>query len=390
MIDSIEILVEGGSGGSGLVSFRREKYVPFGGPDGGDGGRGGDVIIEASQSIADLSLLARKKRYKAGNGGQGRNWRKHGRRGDDLVIRIPIGISVFTKDVTGNEIHLTDINVGGERLLVARGGRGGLGNVHFATSVNQAPETAGKGEVGEMRDIILELKYITDICIIGCTNSGKSTLLAAVSRAKPEIADYPFTTRQPVMGVIQGDRRDFVIAEIPGIVAGAHGGKGLGNRFLRHVERTKLLIYLLDGTSPTVAGDLGTLIEEMHIYKSALCQKPAIVAVNKVDLVQVLTLLPEMSQAISKLCEPGWEKKNSEEVQNRNYSANEVIAEAPVFYVSAVTGKGVSELTGKVMEMVEQANQEEETTPQAKMVTFRPKPRLQSKPVKKRVRRSNK
>jgi len=390
MIDSVGIIVEGGSGGGGLVSFRREKYVPFGGPDGGDGGCGGDVIMEASPSVADLSLLARKKRFKAGNGEQGRNWRKHGRKGDDLIIMIPMGTSVFTNDGKGNEIHLTDLNIGGERLLVARGGRGGLGNVHFATSVNQAPETASKGEVGEMRDIILELKFITDICIMGCTNSGKSTLLSAMSRAKPEIADYPFTTRQPVLGVIQGDRRDFVIAEIPGLVEGAHGGKGLGNRFLRHVERARLLIYLLDGTSPMIVSDLGTLIEEMCLYKSTLCQKPAIVAVNKVDLTQVLVRLPELRQALSKIYEPGWEKKNSKEVQTRNYSAYELISEAPVFYVSAVTRKGVLELTGKVMEMVEQADLEEETTPQAKMVTFRPKPRLQSKPVKKRVGRGKK
>jgi GTP-binding protein len=233
--------------------------------------------------------------------------------------------------------------------LAAKGGRGGLGNARFATAVNQAPQIASKGESGEKRYIILEVKLIADICIVGPPNSGKSSLLSAISKAKPEIADYPFTTRQPILGVMPGDERDFIVAEIPGLVKSAHSGKGLGNDFLRHAERAKLLIYLLDGSSPSVVGDLGTLDEEIALYKD-LSHKARIVAVSKVDLPEVRTSLPAIQQWFAKVG-------------------------APVFYISAVSGEAVSALTSKAMEMVEQTSREEEITARPRIAVFRPKPR---------------
>jgi len=349
MIYKKRIIVKGGYGGDGCVSFRREKYVPSGGPDGGDGGKGGDVFVVANSNVVDLSLVGWKREFTAGNGHQGGGWRKHGRRGNDLAISVPLATMVFTEAESGKDILLADLRTPGQKIVVAKGGRGGLGNARFATAVNQAPEIASKGESGEKRHIILELKLVTDICIIGHPNSGKSTLLSTITRAKPEIADYPFTTRQPILGVIPGDRRDFIVAEIPGLVEGAHLDKGLGNEFLRHVERTKLLIYLLDGSSPTIADDFNTLEKEISLYKDLSC-KPKIVAVNKVDLPAVLARLPEVKQCFARL-------------------------KLPVYYISAVDDKAVLELVRKAVEMVNQVSQDEQEIPQAQIAIFRPKPR---------------
>ncbi|MCJ7669454.1 MAG: GTPase ObgE [Dehalococcoidia bacterium] len=349
MVYKREIIVGGGDGGDGCASFRKEKYVPFGGPDGGDGGDGGNVVVMASPNVVDLGWMGWKKEFVAENGRRGGGWRKRGKKGEDLAISVPVGTLVFTKADSGEEVLLADLRTPGQKVLVAKGGRGGLGNARFATAVNQAPEFASKGESRGKRYITLEVKLITDICIVGHPNSGKSTLLSAISKAKPEIADYPFTTRQPILGVMPGDRRDFVVAEIPGLVEGAHLGKGLGNEFLRHVERTKLLIYLLDGSSPTLVDDLSTLDKEIALYKG-LSQKPKIVAVNKVDLPEVQARLSAVKQCFAKLA-------------------------VPVFYISAVSGQAVLELTRKAMEMVDQASQDEEIISQAQITVFRPKPR---------------
>jgi len=342
-------IIAGGSGGDGCVSFLREKYLPFGGPDGGDGGNGGNVVIVANPNLVDLSWMGPKKEFVAGNGRRGGSSRKRGRNGEDLALSVPMGTLVSTKARSGEEILVADLTSPGQKVLVAKGGRGGLGNARFATAVNQAPEIAGKGESGEEWHIILEVKLVTDMCIVGPPNSGKSTLLSAISRARPEIADYPFTTRQPILGVIPGDRRDFIIVEIPGLVEGAHLGKGLGNEFLRHVERTKLLIYLVDGSSPTVIDDFKTLDKEIALYKD-LAHKPRIVAVNKTDLPGVQARLPQIKQ---------------------HFAGSEV----PVFYISALSGQAVLELTRKAMEMVEQASPDEGMTAQAQIAIFRPKPR---------------
>jgi len=349
MIYKKGIGVVGGRGGDGCVSFRREKYVPFGGPDGGDGGEGGNVMIVCNPNLVDLSSLGRRKEFAAENGHRGERSRRRGGRGQDLVISVPAGTMVFSGATSDQETFLADLITPGQRVLAARGGRGGLGNARFATAVNQAPQIASKGGSGEKRHIILEVKLIADICIVGPPNSGKSTLLSAISKAKPEIADYPFTTRQPILGVMPGDKRDFIVAEIPGLVEGAHSGKGLGNDFLRHVERAKLLIYLLDGSSPSVFDDLGTLDKEIALYKD-LSHKARIVAVSKTDLPEVRASLPAMQQCFAKVG-------------------------VPIFYISAVSGEAVLELTRKAREMVEQASREEEMKAQAQMAVFRPKPR---------------
>lgn len=349
MVYKREFMVKGGRGGDGCVSFRREKRAPFGGPDGGDGGGGGNVVIKADSNLVDLKLLGRKKEFAAEDGHRGESSRKRGKRGEDLVMSVPVGTTVFSGAKSGQETLLADLTASGQELVAARGGRGGLGNARFATSVNQAPETAGKGQPGEKRYIVLEVKLVTDICIMGAPSSGKSTLLSAISRARPEIADYPFTTREPILGVMLGDKRDFIVGEIPSLVAGAHLGKGLGNEFLRHTERTRLLIYLLDGSSPTVIDDLGTLDKEIASYKD-LAHKSKMVAVNKMDLPAVQARLPQIKEHFAK-------------------------RGVPVFYISARSGEGVLELTRKAMEMVEEAGRDEETISQSQIAIFRPKPR---------------
>jgi len=349
MIYKKGIRIVGGCGGDGCVSFRREKYVPFGGPDGGDGGLGGDVIIACDPNLPDLSPLGRRKEFVAGDGHRGERSRRRGRRGKDLDILVPVGTMVFSGPTSDQDVLLGDLRISGQRILVARGGRGGLGNARFATAVNQAPRVAGKGEPGEERDIMLEVKLVTDVCIVGPPNSGKSTLLSVISKAKPEIGDYPFTTRHPTLGVMPSGSRDFVVAEIPGLVEGAHTGKGLGNDFLRHAERTKLLILLLDGTSSTVLQDLATLDREIALYKD-LSHKARIVAVNKVDLAEVRASLPAMRRGLAGVG-------------------------VAIFYISAANGEGVLELTGKAVEMVEEVSGHEGIMAQPQIAVFRPKPR---------------
>jgi GTP-binding protein len=349
MIYKKGIRIAGGRGGDGCASFWREKYVPFGGPDGGDGGVGGDVVIVCDPNLPDLSRLGRREEFAAGDGHRGERSRKRGRKGKDLDIAVPVGTIVFSGAASEQEALLGDLKTPGQRILAAKGGRGGLGNARFATAVNQAPKIAGKGESGEQRNIMLEVKLVTDVCIVGPPNSGKSTLLAAVSKAKPEIADYPFTTRQPTLGVMPGGSRDFIVAEIPGLVEGANSGKGLGNDFLRHAERTKLLILLLDGSSSTVLHDLDILYREIALYKD-LSSKARIVAVNKVDLAEVRARLPAVRRGFARVG-------------------------VAIFYISAVSGEAVLELTRKVTEMVEQTNREEEMIDRPQIAVFRPKPR---------------
>jgi len=352
MIDYREILVGGGSGGDGSVSFRREKYIPFGGPDGGDGGDGGSVSVVASANTLDLSLTGPQREFLAEDGHRGTGWRRRGKNGEDLFISVPVGTIVLAKDAAGEEKLLADLKAPGQSCLVAKGGRGGSGNVRFATAVNQAPETAGRGAPGEERHVALELKLLSDVCIVGQPNSGKSTLLAAISRARPEIADYPFTTRQPVLGVMPGGERDHIVAEMPGLVAGAHLGKGLGNGFLRHVERTGLIMYLLDGCSPALVDDLRVLDKELAVRED-LVRKPRVVAVNKTDLAEVQARLSEIKEclapALTELC-------------------------VPAFYISAISGQGVSELFRKALAMVDRAREAEEETAQPRVAVFRPKP----------------
>jgi len=350
MIDKVGIIVRGGSGGNGLASFRREKYIPFGGPDGGDGGDGGSIFIVADSSLLDLTSLKQKREFIAESGHGGGKESKHGKKGIDLSISVPVGTMISIGTELGERELSADMVISGEKVLVAKGGSGGLGNVHFATGIDRAPRVAGKGKLGEEYQINLELKLVTDICIIGYPNSGKSTLLSVLTEARPRIADYPFTTRQPVLGVIRGNRKDFVVAEIPALAKGAHAGKGLGHEFLRHIERTKLLVYLLDGTSLTIVDDFTRLSEELDAYKIGLCQKAKIIAVNKVDLPQVKSRLHDVRQSLDYLG-------------------------ASLLFISALAGQGMEGFITRAIEMVERLSEERKVVSLPGITVFHPKPK---------------
>lgn len=349
MFDWTEISVRAGNGGDGAISFRREKYVPFGGPDGGDGGKGGDVVIEASESIDNLRLFKRKRYFRAEHGESGGSQKRHGKNGREAVITVPVGTVVSPKNAIAQGTIIADLSKAGQRVVVARGGRGGLGNVHFASSTNQTPQIAQKGEIGESGDLILELKLIADIGIIGYPNVGKSTLVSVVSAAHPKIAAYPFTTLEPVLGVVEREGGSMVVAEIPGLVDDAHLGRGLGHDFLRHITRTRMLIHLVDGTSADPVADMTRVNTELGLFDAALARKPQLVVVNKIDLPEVKTRLDKITQAFL------------------------AIAITPLF-IAASTGEGVPELVATAFQQLEEmgaAGGETETPPKV----FRPRPR---------------
>lgn len=284
-IDYVKVHVKAGDGGKGCVSFRREKYVPRGGPDGGDGGRGGHVIFRAVRKLNTLLDLRYQRSYKARRGRHGMGKNKHGKDGEDLVVLVPVG-TVLKDDATGEV--LADLDSEGMGAVAARGGKGGLGNAHFATPVRQAPRFAQGGLPGEERDLVVELKLLADVGLIGLPNAGKSTLISVVSKARPKIADYPFTTLVPNLGVVKlDDLRSFVMADIPGLIEGAHRGAGLGFQFLRHVERTRLLLHLVDvseGASGDPVENLLNLNRELALYSADLALKPQAVAGTKTDI----------------------------------------------------------------------------------------------------------
>jgi GTPase len=279
--DEAKIFVQAGKGGDGCVSFRREKFVPFGGPNGGKGGKGGDVYLQVDPGENTLFHLQQRVHWRAPVGSNGRGKDQTGATGDDLIIRVPPGTVVYDAE-TGDV--LVDLTESGERALVAAGGRGGRGNATFATSTNQAPRIAENGEPGQERWLRLELKLIADVGIVGLPNAGKSTLLSVISAARPKIADYPFTTVEPNLGVAEVDHRTFVVADIPGLIEGAHDGAGLGHKFLRHVERTRLLIHLIDGSSEDPTQDFRIINEELASFSKRLAEKPQLIAFNKMDI----------------------------------------------------------------------------------------------------------
>ncbi|RJP29383.1 MAG: GTPase ObgE [Actinobacteria bacterium] len=332
-IDEVEINVRGGSGGAGCASFHREKFRPLGGPDGGDGGKGGSVLLRASESVNTLVEYTRRRHYRAGGGGSGAGNNCHGAEGKDIVLQVPVG----TQARDENGTLLADLAHSGKEAMVAMGGRGGRGNASFATPTRRSPDFAEKGEPGQERLIRLELKLLADVGLIGYPNVGKSTLISRISAARPRIAEYPFTTLEPVLGVVRVDEeRSFVISDLPGLIAGAHEGKGLGLRFLRHVERTVVLLHMLDvspaaGISPARA--LGIVLAELESYSPRLMGRPHIVAGNKLDVADEQWLEEAREAAESR----GWE----------------------FFPISAVTGEGVKALVWRLAGMVEGARRED-------------------------------
>lgn len=326
-VDEAIIKVKAGDGGNGCVAFRREKFVPRGGPAGGDGGRGGHVILLADPSVKTLVDLHLQRTYKAPNGQQGQGSKKHGADGEDLIIPVPPGTVIYDAE-TGKLV--ADLVKPGQRVIVARGGKGGRGNAAFATSIRQAPVFAELGEPGEERLLRLELKLLADVGIIGYPNVGKSTLISRISAARPKIADYPFTTLVPNLGTVKVGNFSFVVADLPGLIEGAHKGVGLGHRFLRHAERTALLVHMVDiaaveGHDPV--RDFEAINDELRLYSPQLAQKPQLVVANKMDL-------PSARENLER-CLPYWQKQGYE-----------------VFAISALTGEGVKPFVYRMAELV--------------------------------------
>ena len=326
--DEAELYVKGGRGGNGAVAFRREKYVPYGGPAGGDGGKGGDVILVVSQHLNTLYHLRHQHKFKAENGEHGRSKQQYGAGGDDIYIKVPPGTLITELE---EDRLLADMKEPGEELVIARGGKGGRGNMHFATSTNQAPRISEKGDPGEERHIKLELKLLADVGLVGKPNAGKSTLLSVTTAAEPKIAPYPFTTLQPNLGVVALDpSTTFVIADLPGLIEGASQGKGLGHEFLKHIERTRVLIHLVDGTAPDPIEDLQAINDELAAFGHGLMDKPQIVAINKLDMPKAQEDFPALKELIEEM---GYE----------------------VLGISAITHDGVRELLGRAQQLLTEA-----------------------------------
>ena len=320
-IDNAEIFVKAGDGGSVAVAFRREKFVPKGGPAGGNGGKGGDVIIQVDTNLHTLLDFRYNRKYLAENGKNGMNSRKDGRGGEDLIIRVPKGTLIKDKEL--DEV-IFDLDEDDSSYVLAAGGIGGKGNSNFATSTNQTPRYAQDGRTGEEKSIAFELKLIADVGLVGFPNAGKSTLISKVSAARPKIADYPFTTLKPNLGIVQyRDFSSFAIADIPGIIEGAHLGKGLGHEFLKHIERTELLLVMIDSTSENIKKDYETLLKELNNYSKLLSTKKKIIGISKIDL-----LPPEEVEKLRKKL-----KKNFEE---------------EIMFFSAVSGSNIQELLDRL------------------------------------------
>lgn len=279
-LDQCKVYIRSGDGGAGAVSFRREKFIERGGPDGGDGGHGGDIWVEAVENLNTLIDYRYQQHFKAGTGGHGMGRSRHGANAEDIVLKVPVGTQIFEED---NETLIGDLTLPGQRLRLARGGNGGFGNEHFKTSTNRAPRRANPGEVGEERWVWLRLKLIADAGIVGLPNAGKSTFISAVSASKSKVADYPFTTLTPHLGVVKRGTETFVMADIPGLIEGASEGAGLGHRFLGHVERCSVLLHLIDATSPDPVASYRVIRKELKAYAAALADKPEVLALSKAD-----------------------------------------------------------------------------------------------------------
>ncbi|MGZ3216587.1 GTPase ObgE [Paracoccus sp. T5] len=300
-LDLAKVYIRSGGGGAGCVSFRREKFIEYGGPDGGDGGKGGDVWAEAVEGLNTLIDFRYQQHFFAKSGQHGMGSQMTGKSADDVVLRVPVGTEILEED---EETVIADLTEVGQRVLLAKGGNGGWGNLHFKSSTNRSPRTANPGLEGVERTIWLRLKLIADSGLVGLPNAGKSTFLAAVSNARPKIADYPFTTLHPNLGVVGVDGHEFVMADIPGLIEGASEGRGLGDQFLGHVERSNVLLHLVDGTSETVAVDARTILTELAAYSPVLMQKPRVTALNKIDALEDEVLAQRRAELEAELGHP--------------------------------------------------------------------------------------
>ena len=332
-LDEAKVYIRSGDGGNGCVSFRREKFIEFGGPNGGDGGKGGDVIAEAVEGLNTLIDYRYQQHFKAEKGGGGMGKDRHGANGANAVLKVPAGTQIYEED---GETLVADLTHAGQRVVLARGGNGGFGNAHFKTSTNRAPRHANPGQAGQELTIRLRLKLIADAGIVGLPNAGKSTLLAAVSAAKPKIADYPFTTLHPQLGVVEVDGRELVLADIPGLIEGAHQGSGLGDRFLGHVERCRVLLHLVDGTTEDAGTAYNTVRAEIEAYGHGLADKPEVVALNKSD-----ALTPEQL---------GQQTARLRRAMDRNAQAHRrPKSQMKARVLSAVTGAGIPDVLRDLM-----------------------------------------
>jgi GTPase len=329
-LDEAKVYIRSGDGGNGCVSFRREKFIEFGGPNGGDGGKGGDVVAQTVEGLNTLIDYRYQQHFKAKNGGAGMGKDRHGANGEDVVLKVPAGTQIYEED---GETLLADLTEVGQRVVLARGGNGGFGNAHFKSSTNRAPRHANPGQPGEELTIRLRLKLIADAGIVGLPNAGKSTFLAAVSAAKPKIADYPFTTLHPQLGVVESDGREFVLADIPGLIEGAHEGTGLGDRFLGHVERCRALLHLVDGTVEHAGKAYKTIRAELDAYGHELAAKPEVVALNKADAL------------------------TAEQLKQQTARLKRAAGKTPLV-VSAATGAGVREVVRALFKVIDKARQE--------------------------------
>ncbi|MBJ7533756.1 GTPase ObgE [Rhodomicrobium vannielii ATCC 17100] len=336
-LDQAKVYIRSGDGGSGCLSFRREKFIEFGGPDGGDGGRGGNVYIECVTNLNTLIDFRYQQHFKAGNGRPGEGANRHGASGFDAVLRVPPGTQVFGED---NETLIADLTTPGQRALIAAGGNGGFGNAHFKSSTNRAPRRINPGQQGAELTIWLRLKLIADAGIVGLPNAGKSTFLAAVSAAKPKIADYPFTTLHPNLGVVKVGDTDFVLADIPGLIEGAHEGAGIGDRFLGHVERCRVILHLVDVTEPDVAAAYRTIRGELKAYGAGLGRKREIVALSKCDAV-------------------------TPEVAAEKAAALKAVARKNPLLISGVSGSGVRDALLRLAKVIREPTREEKPAPVA-------------------------
>ncbi|WP_262271424.1 MULTISPECIES: GTPase ObgE [Microvirga] len=337
-LDQAKIYIRSGNGGGGAVSFRREKFIEFGGPDGGDGGRGGDVWAECVEGLNTLIDYRYQQHFKAKTGGHGMGKNRHGAKGADAILKVPAGTEILEED---GETVIADMTHVGQRVLLAKGGNGGFGNAYFTTSTNRAPRRANPGQEGQERTLILRLKLIADAGLVGLPNAGKSTFLATVTAAKPKIADYPFTTLHPGLGVVRAYGREFVLADIPGLIEGASEGVGLGDRFLSHVERCRVLLHLVEGTSEDAGEAYRTVRHEIEAYGHGLSEKPEIVALSKADALDEETLKEQLKKL----------KKASKQTP---------------YVVSSASGQGVQEVLQALLTVIDQARAEEEpAAPQA-------------------------